>query len=833
MAFQTLLGVAMSMCVVSSALAATITVDDNGPADFSTIQAAINAAVDGDVVLVKPGTYTAAGAAAVVNFGVRAITLVSESGADATIIDGQDVRRCITVQLNSTSATKIKGFKLYRGRNAVGAGMYVVNSSPTIEDCKFHNCVATGGAAAGGGLRFLNSNSVVRDCEFQSNSADNAGGGMFNANGAVSVFGCDFFDNSGGSYGGGLFNEAGTMLVMGCDFARNAACRGSGVFTRGDDSLFSATTFRHHNSPCGGAVGGGLAAESSTCTVNQCVFSGNLIDDYCRNYGGGACVFGDGAAVTFNTCEFLSNRATCNGTGAALAVGIGGVETGDATLNDCEFLSNFSDLDGGAIAFQSWGTLALDRCLFEANSAGRFGGAVVVNYYDFGALGTLLIDDCQFTGNSAGSRGGAIWSRQNYLGAQRAITDSVFTFNVASNGGGLWLDGTTTPLRMGDCAFCGNDPSAVDGSINETAPNCFSTVCADNNGNGFPDTCDPVLNDCNGNLIDDDEELLGNDANNDHILDECQALDFAGLITEIQPITHMLSGLPTTAVSWRVYATFTHPNASVFAINGNIENPLLISSTAGFYQSATGGNTVEDIACNSSDASLLYDSFFTIGAECRSEVDLQVTPGFSFSSFNETTNAILSTSNGAIYVLPGNLTQSEGKDNRVLLMQLTTKSAVKPTATINLVGDNGWAGEDNEWWAYGLPIPDPQLLDCDGNGVHDAIDIALGTLLDCDLDGVPDTCGRGDLTADCDMNGVPDACEIRLGSATDNNTNGVPDNCECMGDVDHNGAVNVDDLLEILIAWGDPTPGDADLTGDGIVDSQDLVMVLQGWGTCL
>ena len=45
-----------------TSFATTWTVDDDGKADFNNIQAAVDAAVDGDEILVMPGTYTGTGA---------------------------------------------------------------------------------------------------------------------------------------------------------------------------------------------------------------------------------------------------------------------------------------------------------------------------------------------------------------------------------------------------------------------------------------------------------------------------------------------------------------------------------------------------------------------------------------------------------------------------------------------------------------------------------------------------------------------------------------------------------------------------------------------------
>ena len=70
----------MVSCASGVAVAATI----NVPANYSTIQAAIDASVNGDEVVVDPNTYYEA-----INFLGKAITLRSASGdPNDTIIDG-------------------------------------------------------------------------------------------------------------------------------------------------------------------------------------------------------------------------------------------------------------------------------------------------------------------------------------------------------------------------------------------------------------------------------------------------------------------------------------------------------------------------------------------------------------------------------------------------------------------------------------------------------------------------------------------------------------------------------------------------------------------------
>jgi carboxypeptidase D len=60
----------------------------------------------------------------------------------------------------------------------------------------------------------------------------------------------------------------------------------------------------------------------------------------------------------------------------------------------------------------------------------------------------------------------------------------------------------------------------------------------------------------------------------------------------------------------------------------------------------------------------------------------------------------------------------------------------------------------------------------------------------------------------------------------------VADAPPCPADIDGNGAVDVNDFLMLLAAWGNPG-GPEDINGDGSVDVQDFLEVLAAWGPCV
>ena len=86
---------------------------------------------------------------------------------------------------------------------------------------------------------------------------------------------------------------------------------------------------------------------------------------------------------------------------------------------------------------------------------------------------------------------------------------------------------------------------------------------------------------------------------------------------------------------------------------------------------------------------------------------------------------------------------------------------------------------------------------------------------------------------DCDGNGEPDLLDILLDPAVDQDETVIPDVCEAAGDVTGNGVVDVQDLVTITLMWGNCPPASpcfGDTNQDGRVDVIDLLAVILNWG---
>lgn len=150
------------LAMASIALSATIHVPSQQP----TIQAGIDAAQSGDVVMVAPGTYTET-----ISFGVKhGIALISSAGPDSTVIRGSFVTGGVVRFPNKNDTTSvIDGFSV---RNVSGGDVGIwCDGGQTIQHCTIDSC--TYGILASSGARILyNSLSDNRDLGLKWYSTD-------------------------------------------------------------------------------------------------------------------------------------------------------------------------------------------------------------------------------------------------------------------------------------------------------------------------------------------------------------------------------------------------------------------------------------------------------------------------------------------------------------------------------------------------------------------------------------------------------------------------------------------------------------------------------------
>ena len=103
------------LLLVIQCQAEIITVDDDGPADFNNIQAAISESYSGDVIEVQPGIYTGLGNRNI-DYGGKAITVRSTNGPDDCIIDcasdPNNFYRGFYFHTNEGANSVLDGFKI-------------------------------------------------------------------------------------------------------------------------------------------------------------------------------------------------------------------------------------------------------------------------------------------------------------------------------------------------------------------------------------------------------------------------------------------------------------------------------------------------------------------------------------------------------------------------------------------------------------------------------------------------------------------------------------------------------------------------------------------------
>jgi hypothetical protein len=321
------------------------------PQDYSTIQAALNAAGSNDTVYVDQGTYYEN-----IIWPTDKVGLVLKSihGYESTIIDGSNSNLSI-IDMNSnydTPGQEINGFTLQHGGgtgNIEGGGVDITHSAVYLVNLRIQDCHAD---MHGGGISLLHSgtsnmtNVHVSDCTSKSGGgimiynsdsthtshmtgvtvsacySSEAGGGIYIYNTIsilqnVQVYNNEANPNSSVGYGGGIvIQNASAITFQNVHVYNNVALLGGGIFCTNsnitvDDVIPPAALIVRGNSAT--EQGGGIYIYNSSDMEGKQII---ITDNEAGNYGGG--IFLGWMAAALGTLEKITmsnNTAGISGGG--------------------------------------------------------------------------------------------------------------------------------------------------------------------------------------------------------------------------------------------------------------------------------------------------------------------------------------------------------------------------------------------------------------------------------------------------------------------------------------------------------------------------------------
>jgi len=304
----------------------------------ATLQAGLDAANSGDIVIAAEGSYSGMGNRDL-DFQGKALSLKSTDPCDqsvvaATIIDSggtqAEPHRGFYFHNQETTDSVVSGFTITNGY-AWGGGIYCVNSSPTIS-----YCIITGNNSPSNGaaIQCEDSYSIIHGCSISNNTAQGFGGGIYCDNSGPLISNCSLTGNSANS-GGGFYGSSliGCQIIE-CSLSANRALNGSP------------------------SRGGGICCESdSILTIRNSLINGN----YSLHWGGG--MYFSNTNLEMINCLITGNKSGSHGGG------IYGTENSIISIANATISGNASDTVGGGIRCYNNSFMTLTNCILWGNQA--------------------------------------------------------------------------------------------------------------------------------------------------------------------------------------------------------------------------------------------------------------------------------------------------------------------------------------------------------------------------------------------------------------------------------------------------------------------------------
>jgi predicted outer membrane repeat protein len=457
--------VGLALLASSPALAATLDVDASGGSTYSTLQAAIDAASDGDNIRVFNGTYNES-----IDFKGKKIYVYARTSSRNVILDaGGAATWAVTATSGEPSGATLHGFTI---RNAGAGAIYVANGNLDLKDVKVEGVGSTG--YYGSGLYASNATVSAEDSSF-SDVTSYVGGAVY-ATGSTLAFADTTFTGNYAYYGGAIYATTTDITATTVTLTGNESLYGGNLYLY-DRSSLTATdltaTGNASNYGSGAAIqaayssdvdltGGSISdnlsnyassgyygavyvEQASSITATGVTFSNN------EGYGGGAVTVYASSTGVFDTCTFTDHTSSYYGP-------IFAYSNVDVTVKDSTFSGNSVTGYGGGIYAASTVALDVEGSTFDGNNAVYQGGAVYA-HYDV----TATFTDTTFSSNES-TNGGAIFAQQLY--DVMTLDTTTFSANVATTGaGGAIYAYYYAELDLRDSTLEDNGAAGVGGAI--------------------------------------------------------------------------------------------------------------------------------------------------------------------------------------------------------------------------------------------------------------------------------------------------------------------------------------------------------------------------------